>query len=185
MGASGGRAILAPSRGVGAERRQSAVVGTAEDPARIEQLEAELRQLRERDAVARQEIATLQDENHVLREQQTATAEVLRVIASSPSNVNAALQTIAETAHRLSASRWASIRVIEGDTSTIAAVVGDSPRSLHVVGMRISIAEECRHLPRRFGSDRPFTQRTCSLRRCVRGIRGRRTTGNEPPCMSR
>jgi signal transduction histidine kinase/putative methionine-R-sulfoxide reductase with GAF domain len=87
--------------------------------------------------------AQLQESNRQVSEaleQQTATAEVLRVIASSPSNVNAALQTIAETAHRLSASKWASIRVIEGDTSTIAAVVGDSPRSFHVVGMRIPIA---------------------------------------------
>src|SRR5215216_2435779 len=105
----------------------------ADDAVTVEQLQAELRRRDERDAAAQAEI-------DALREQQTATAEVLRVIASSPSNVNAALQTIAETAHRLSASKWAGIRVIEGDTSTIAAVVGDSPRSFHVVGMRIPIA---------------------------------------------
>ena len=111
-----------------------------DDAATVEQLRAELRQARDENAALRAEGEWRNRELSEALEHQTATAEVLRVIASSPSDVNAALQTIAETAHRLSASKWAGIRVIEGDTSTIAAVVGDSPRSFHVVGMRIPIA---------------------------------------------
>jgi signal transduction histidine kinase len=58
-----------------------------DDAARIAQLEAELRQARA--------------DNAALREQQTATADVLRVIASSPTNVQIGLDTIAESAGRL------------------------------------------------------------------------------------
>jgi signal transduction histidine kinase len=60
----------------------------ADDPyARIAELEAELRQ-------ARTESATLRD-------QQTATAEVLRVIASSPADLQIVLDAVAQNAARL------------------------------------------------------------------------------------
>ena len=85
------------------------MVGTAEDPARIEQLEAELRQFRERDAVARQKIAALQDENHVLREQQTATTEILGAIAASPTELDRILSILAETAARLCGADLATV----------------------------------------------------------------------------
>ena len=63
----------------------------ADDAARIEQLEAELRRVREAHAT---EVAGL-------REQQTATAEVLRMIASAPRDSRAVFETIVQTAVRL------------------------------------------------------------------------------------
>jgi GAF domain-containing protein len=62
--------------------------------ARIAQLEAELRRRDEREAV-------LGVANHRLQEQQTATADVLRVVASRPTDATAVLQAIADTAARL------------------------------------------------------------------------------------
>jgi two-component system NtrC family sensor kinase len=80
----------------------------ADDAARIAQLEAELRQRDESIAAAHTEIVALREENAALAvkstaalEQQTATAEVLRVIASSPTNLETVLQAILNAAARL------------------------------------------------------------------------------------
>jgi signal transduction histidine kinase len=73
------RGILAQTCGGAAWRVRSGGV-VADDEARIEQLEAEVRRL---------------------REQQAATAEVLRVIASSPTDLESALQSILESAAAL------------------------------------------------------------------------------------
>jgi signal transduction histidine kinase len=63
----------------------------AEDAARIEHLEAELRRVRAANAA---EVAAL-------REQQIATAEVLRIIATSPTDLDVVLQAIIDVAARL------------------------------------------------------------------------------------
>ena len=62
--------------------------------ATVEQLQAELRQLRELRAADQQEIAGIRQREAALvgelgeaREQQGSTAEILRVIASSPTNL--------------------------------------------------------------------------------------------------
>jgi two-component system, NtrC family, sensor kinase len=72
-----------------------------DDAARVAQLEAELRQSRA--------------ENAALREEQTATAEVLRVIASSPTDLRRVLQTVVESAARLGEADTITVHQVEGN----------------------------------------------------------------------
>jgi signal transduction histidine kinase/CheY-like chemotaxis protein len=103
----------------------------ADDAARIAQLEAELWQLREQREADRAEIATLREENAALAlersealERQTATAEVLRVIASSPTALHSVLDTVAEGAARLCGATDAVIHRVDGDVQRIVTVHG-------------------------------------------------------------
>jgi signal transduction histidine kinase len=87
----------------------------ADDPdARIAELEAELRQAR---AVHAAEVASL-------REEQTATAEILRVITSSSSEPGGVLQAITDAAVRLCGSMAAAISQVDGDAYVLVADTG-------------------------------------------------------------
>src|SRR5262249_47988693 len=57
-------------------------------------------------------------------EQQTATAEVLRVIASTPTDLNRVLNAIVESAGRLCGAPEAFMRLIEGDQLVLVAARG-------------------------------------------------------------
>jgi GAF domain-containing protein/anti-sigma regulatory factor (Ser/Thr protein kinase) len=63
-------------------------------------------------------------------EQQTATSEILRVIASSPTDIQPVLDTVAESAARLCDAKDAVIHRIDGDKLRAVAIYGQLPQSL-------------------------------------------------------
>jgi len=60
-------------------------------------------------------------------EQQTATAEILRVISGSPTDIQPVLDAVAESAARLCGADDVIIRRIDGDTTRIVAHIGSIP----------------------------------------------------------
>jgi len=60
-------------------------------------------------------------------EQQTATSEILGVIASSPTNIQPVLDTVAKNAASLCEAADAQIRLVEGDETRLAASFGTLP----------------------------------------------------------
>jgi GAF domain-containing protein/DNA-binding response OmpR family regulator/HPt (histidine-containing phosphotransfer) domain-containing protein len=72
----------------------------------------------------------LQERNASLREaleQQTATSDILRLISTSPTDLSATLQVIAERAARLCLADDALIQRVDGDQVVTAAHVGSIP----------------------------------------------------------
>ena len=78
-------------------------------------------------AVIALENARLFNELKESLEQQTATSEILGVIASSPTDVQPVLNTVAETAARLCDAQDAVIYRLDGDVLQQAAVYGSMP----------------------------------------------------------
>jgi GAF domain-containing protein len=74
-----------------------------------------------------QEIQTRNRDLTEALEQQTATSEILRVIASSPTDIKPVLDTLVESAARLCESVNAAILRIEGDRLRVAAAYGPIP----------------------------------------------------------
>jgi GAF domain-containing protein len=73
-------------------------------------------------------------------EQQTATSEILGVIASSPTDIQPVLDTVAENAARLCEGRDAVIRLIDGESTRLVASFGTlpSPESRAIVPGSVS-----------------------------------------------
>ena len=87
-------------------------------------------------------------------EQQTATSEILGVIASSPTDIQPVLDTIAQSAARVCGSDDATIRLIEGDTVSLVAHYGTiSPGaarrtlSWHTPGNEAMLQRRTVHIP--------------------------------------
>jgi signal transduction histidine kinase len=100
----------------------------ADDAARVRQLEAE-------NAALRRALA----EAH---EQQMATAEILRVIAASPTDLTTAMQTISDTAARLCSPTSAFIRLVEEDEYYVVAVSNWNAPEPIPVRRRRSLSEQ-------------------------------------------
>ena len=69
-------------------------------------------------------------------ERQTATAEILRVISSSPTDIQPVLDAVAVRAARLCDATDAIIRLVEGDNSRVVAHFGPDPATLGVYKIR-------------------------------------------------
>jgi GAF domain-containing protein len=87
-------------------------------------------------------------------EQQTATSEILGVIASSPTDIQPVLDTIAQSAARVCGSDDATIRLIEGDTVSLVAHYGTispgaarRPLSWHTPGTEAMLQRRTVHIP--------------------------------------
>ncbi len=61
-------------------------------------------------------------------EQQTAISEILRVISSSPGDVQPVLQAVAERAARICEAKFADIILVDGPALRVAAAIGDLGR---------------------------------------------------------
>ena len=61
------------------------------------------------------------------QEQQTTTGEILSVIASSPTNLQAVLNTLAESAARVCEANDGQIRLIEGNGLKLVSSFGPIP----------------------------------------------------------
>ena len=65
-------------------------------------------------------------------EQQTATSDVLRVIAGSPTELQPVLDAVTESAVKLAGARRGHIRQYDGEFLRLVAAYGESPGELAV-----------------------------------------------------
>ncbi|HYU21218.1 MAG TPA: response regulator [Chloroflexota bacterium] len=80
----------------------------------------------------------LQDRNHDLTEaldRQTATSEILRVISSSPTELQPVLDAVAENAARVCGANDAVIRRLEGNVLRLVAAYGPIPKPMMEAGL--------------------------------------------------
>src|SRR3954462_12262674 len=99
----------------------------ADDAEIIEQLRAENAALRKREAVAIEHAVCAKSALAEALEQQTATAEVLRVIASSPTDLQQVLDAIVTSAARITDAARAAVWRTDGDVLRCAALFGAFP----------------------------------------------------------
>ena len=81
-------------------------------------------------ACLRRQLADSQRELAEARQQQAATSDVLRLMSSSPADIQPVFDAIAESASRLCAAYDVVIRRVDGDVMRLAAHVGPIPITL-------------------------------------------------------
>jgi signal transduction histidine kinase/HAMP domain-containing protein len=86
-------------------------------------------------------------------EQQTATGEVLRVIAGSPTDVQPVLDTVIANAVRLAGAKQGHIRQFDGEFLQLVASYGESPEQLAILR-----ASSVKPNPQYPGSSRAFIE---------------------------
>ena len=82
---------------------------------------------------ATERIALLSRERDEARDQQTTTAEILKVIANSPANVQPVFDAIAQSALRLFAGQSATVTRVAGDMIHLAALTAGSEAGIKSV----------------------------------------------------
>jgi GAF domain-containing protein len=85
------------------------------EDARVRDLETRLAEALQREAEALRQLQTSHHERAEAQEQQTATAEILRVISSSPADIQFVFDTIVRTAARLCDAFDANLVLADGD----------------------------------------------------------------------
>jgi len=73
-------------------------------------------------------------------EQQTATSEILRVIASSPTELSSVLDAVAENAARVCAANDASVYRLEGDSLRLVASFASTPLGARPKGLTLPLS---------------------------------------------
>lgn len=102
------------------QKKRTATNNVSELEHRVETLERELAEAQVRYETSNTELCDS-------LEQQTATSEVLRVIANSPTNLQSVLDVVAENAARLCEAKDAAIFRVDGDVLQRAAICGPIP----------------------------------------------------------
>src|SRR6185503_14488082 len=77
-----------------------------------------------------QELQTRNSDLTVALEQQTATSEVLRVIASSPTELQPVLDALIANAVKLSGATKGHVRQLDGEFHRVVAHYGESPERI-------------------------------------------------------
>src|SRR4051812_36806316 len=95
-----------------------------DDLTTVERLQAELWQLRKEREAAQVEVESLRQARDEALGQQTALAEVLQVIASSPADPQRVLDAIVQTAARLCDADIAAVQEAAVDHLQVRAVYG-------------------------------------------------------------
>ena len=114
-------------------------------------------------------------------EQQTATAEILRVIASSPTDLQPVMEAVAENAARVCGATDSSIFRLEGDHLSMVALYGPLRRSLAIgdvvpvsrdtLGGRVVLDRRTIHLEDILAAEAEFPVTVARLRRTGSNVR--------------